>query len=291
MTLVPHIIGAPPVPPARTKTTGSGSKDARLAELRRTVARLERGPIGATLAHLSLGLPEIHRHLAGPGLALGALHEILAAAHGDRAAAFGFVAALGARALRVRRGPFLLIAPRRCFAEFGTPYGLGLRSLGLDLDRVLLVETRNDQDALWAMEEALGPETAAAAIAGVIGGKLGLTESRRLNLAAAASGALLTLLRSHDATGTTAALTRWRVAAALAGRDRFGALSGPRWNVALERCRNGRAGHWLLEWDHVADRFRLAQVVADRAPAARPGQAAAQPAAQAKSRGSLRLVG
>ena len=99
-------------------------------------------------------------------------------------------------------------------------------------------------------------------------GNLDLTTSRRLNLAAAAHATPLVLLRPPIAAGTSAAATRWRIAAAPAARDRFGAFAGPRWHVALERCRNGRPGHWLIEWNHVAHRFRLVEGVADRAPAA-----------------------
>jgi protein ImuA len=106
-------------------------------------------------------------------------------------------------------------------------------------------------------------------VAGAIESDLDLTMSRRLNLAAAAAGTPLILLRPPAATGISAATTRWRIAAAPAGRDRFDAFADWRWLVTLERCRNGRAGQWTLEWDHVAFRFRLAEVLADRAPAAR----------------------
>lgn len=263
-------------------TGGTGSRRERLAALRRQVARLEQGTAGGASAHLALGLPEIDRDLPGPGLPLGALHEVLAAAHGDRPAALGFVTALAAHTLRLRRGPLVLVASHRCFAEFGRPYGHGLRSLGIALSRVLLVETRNDRDALWAMEEALKPETAPALVIGAIDGRLDLTASRRLNLAAAGAGAPLILLRAPGATGTSAAVTRWRIAAAPSGRDRFGALSGPRWQATLERCRNGRGGHWLLEWDHGANRFHLAEIVADRPAAAGAGEA---------SQGDLRRLG
>jgi protein ImuA len=249
------------------ETTFSGARAERLAALRRTVARLESGSPDAAPAYLSLGLPEVHGHLPGPGLPCGALHEVLAMSHGDRPAAFGFVAALAARALSARRGAAVLVAARRCFADFGQVHGPGLRALGFDPGQLLLVETRNDTDALWAMEESLRPEAAPAVVAGAIEGRLDLTMSRRLNLAAAASGTPLLLLRSPAAAGTSAAVTRWRVAAAPAGRDRFGALAGAHWQVALERCRNGRGGQWLIGWDHVADRFHLAEVVADRAPA------------------------
>jgi protein ImuA len=243
----------------------------RVAALRRQVAKLERGQCHRSGAYLSLGMAEVHAHLPGPGLACGVLNEVAATAHGDRPAAFGFMFALTAAALASRSGPAVFIATRRALTDFGPPYGHGLAQLGVDADRLLLVETRSDKDALWAIEDTLRSRAAPAMVAGVIAGALDLTMSRRLNLAAAAPATPLVLLRSSSATGTTAAATRWRIAAAPAARDRFGAFERWRWRAALQRCRNGRTGEWLIEWDHVAHRFRLAEVVADRAPLARAG--------------------
>ena len=271
------------------ETTSDDARAERLAALRRTVARLESGSPDAVPAHLSLGLPEVHRHLPVPGLPCGALHEVLAASHGDRPAAFGFIAALAARALSARRGAAVLVTTRRSLADFGQIHGPGLRTLGFDPAKLLLVEARNDTDALWAMEESLRPEAAPAVVAGAIEGRLDLTMSRRLNLAAAASGTPLLLLRSPAAAGTSAAATRWRVAAAPAGRDRFGAIAGAQWHLALERYRNGRGGQWLIGWDHVADRFHLAEIVADRAPAEGTSPMGAGP--KRADQGELRLVG
>jgi protein ImuA len=239
-----------------------------IAALRRIVAQLESAFPDAAPARLPFGLPEVDRHFPDSGLTGGALHEVIAASHGDRPAAFGFAAALMAHALVARRGPTLLVSARRRFADFGEPYGQGLRHLGLDVGRLVLVETRLDKEALWAMEEALRPEVATAAVVGAVEGELDLTMSRRLNLAAAGSGAPLILLRPPVTTGTSAATTRWRIAAEPAGRNRFGTFAFYRWSVALERCRNGRPGHWLLEWNHVAHRFGLAEILADRAPSA-----------------------
>jgi protein ImuA len=243
-----------------------------LAALRQTVARLESAFPDAASVPLPFGVPEIDRHFPAYGLTGGALHEVISQSYGDGAAALGFAIALMSHALAARRGPAVLIAARHCFADFGQPYGHGLRRLGLDVGRLVLAETRLDKDALWAMAEALQPEAATAAVAGAVEGDLDLSMSRRLNLAAAASGAPLILLRPSVTAGTSAAATRWRVAAAPAGRDRFGAFAFCRWSVSLERCRNGRPGHWLLEWNHVAHRFCLAEILADRAPAASAGQ-------------------
>jgi protein ImuA len=228
------------------------------------VAQLETGTAAAARAYLPLA-SEVHRHLPGPGLACGALNEVVAASHGDQPAAFGFLFALAALGLQAHPGPAVFIAARRALSQFGAPYGHGLAQLGLDVGRLVLVDAGRDRDALWAIEETLKSKAAPAVVAGVVEKSLDLTASRRLNLAAAAHATPLLLLRAADAI-TSAAATRWRVAAAPAGRDRFGAFADARWRVTLERCRNGRPGHWLIEWNHVAHRFRVAQGVADRAP-------------------------
>jgi protein ImuA len=209
--------------------------------------------------------------LPGPGLTCGVLHELAAETDGDRPAAFGFVFALMASALRLRSGPAVFIAARRSLADFGSPYGHGLRHLGLDPGRLVLIETRSNKDALWALEETLRSEARPAIMAGAIEGNPDFTMSRRLNLAAAAHATPLVLLRTATTQGTSAAATRWRIAAAPAARDRFGALAHWRWWATLDRCRNGRPGQWLIEWTNDAHRFRLAQGVADGALSAGAG--------------------
>jgi protein ImuA len=116
-------------------------------------------------------------------------------------------------------------------------------------------------------------------VVGALAGGLDFTSSRRLNLAAAPQRTPLVVLSGAAAAGTSAAAARWRIAAAPAARDRFGALAAPRWHVALERCRLGnrygrrmnRPGVWLIEWDHVAHRFRVVAGLANRPPAAGAG--------------------
>jgi protein ImuA len=165
----------------------------------------------------------------------------------------------------------VLIAARRATADFGLPYGHGLAQLGLDPSRLVLVEAGKEKDALWALEEALRSQAKPAMVAGALEGGLDLTPSRRLNLAAAVHATPLAVLRSARASGTSAAATRWRVAAAPAARDLFGSFTHPRWQVALERARNGRPGSWLIEWNHAAHRFRVVEGLADCPPAADAG--------------------
>jgi protein ImuA len=213
----------------------------------------------------------MHAHLPGPGLPCGTLNEITAEAYGHTPAAFGFVFALMAVALRWRPGSAVVVLQRRCLTDFGAPYGHGLVQWGLDPGRLIIVETRSDRDALWALEEALRSSARLAMVAGTVAGGLDLTKSRRLNLAAAPQATPLVLLRSCVPAGTSAAATRWRIASAPAARDPFGAFARPRWSLALERCRNGRIGKWLIEWDHVAHCLSLVEGVADHAPVERAG--------------------
>ena len=86
------------------------------------------------------------------------------------------------------------------------------------------------------------------------------------------------LLRPAQADDASAAATRWRIGTAEAARDRFGLLARTRWRARLERCRNGRPGEWLVEFDHAAYRFSLAPPLADPALSRRAGAHAARAA-------------
>jgi protein ImuA len=161
------------------------------------------------------------------------------------------------------RETLFLVLPTYGLRDYGRPYGHGLNALGLDPGRLILAETAHRKDTLWAMEEAVRSR-APAAVAGVID-QLDLKTSQRLHLAATDCGLPLFLLRPAEILEASAAATRWRVGPAPAARDRFGLIMRARWRLKLERCRNGRAGEWMVEYDHVAHRFSLAAALADPA--------------------------
>jgi len=168
------------------------------------------------------------------------------------------------RAASPRAHPLFFIAPihaLRPYRPHGRLHGHGLNALGLDPTRLILVETAQRKETLWAMEEAVR-SAAPAAVVGVID-TLDLKLSQRLHLAATDAGMPLFLLRPAPTLESSAAATRWRVGTAKAARDRFGLVTQPRWHLQLERCRNGRPGEWVVEYDHVAHRFSLAAALAD----------------------------
>ena len=208
---------------------------------------------------LSFGLPALDSYLPQGGLGLGALHDILPEASEDLPAAFGFIIALICRL----DGPVLIVTPARGSGA-GSIYGHGLNQLGLDPGRAILIEAEDDIQIHWVIEETLKSRVPAA-IAALAGSEPDLKTSRRLHLAAERAGLPLLLLRSGQGGKSSAGLTRWRIGAAPAARDPFGLLKAWRWRVALERCRNGRPGEWLVEFDHETHCFSLAAAMADRA--------------------------
>ena len=232
-----------------------GTKAERIAALRKVVEGLQSIPTGIAPEHVIAAVgASLAPGLPGPGIIGGMLNEAVAA-RVDQPAVFGFLFTLMAAALQARAGPAVLVVARRTM-DFGVPYGHGLSQLGIDVGRVILVETDTDKDALWALEEALRSEARPAMVAGAIEAGLDLTQSRRLNLAAATHVTPLVLARGAKTAGTSAAATRWRIAPTPAACDRFDMFAYWRWQVTLERCRNGRTGAWLVEWDHGAHRFR-----------------------------------
>ncbi len=231
------------------------NRAAVMAELRRLMPRM-----GEQRKALPFGLAAIDSHLPDGGLACGALHEVVPAAESCIAAAFGFIAAVLGRLVY----PLVLVMPAyglRPYRPHGRLHGHGLNALGLDPGRLILVETTHRKETLWAMEEAVR-SAAPAAVAGVID-TLDLKLSQRLHLAATEAGLPLFLLRPVATLELSAAATRWRIGTAQAARDRFGLVTRPRWHLQLERCRNGRPGQWVVEYDHVAHRFSLAAALAD----------------------------
>jgi protein ImuA len=234
------------------------SRAAVMEELRRLIPVI--GGLGAGGKALPFGVAALDSYLPEGGLTCGALHEVVPQPQATPAA-FGFIAALLGRVPRPR--PLFFIMPTYGLREYGRPSGHGFNGLGLDPARLILVETRHRKETLWAMEEALR-SGAPAAVAGVID-QLDLKTSQRLHLAAADSRLPLLLLRPAQTLESSAATTRWRIGQAAAARDRFGLFARPRWHLTLERCRNGRPGEWIVEYDHVAHRFSLAAALADPA--------------------------
>ena len=245
----------------------------RLQELRATIARLERGcRHAAGPAPLPFGWTAIDALLPDGGLALGAVHEIAGSgadlAHGAAPALFaaGILARLSGPVLWVLERPDLF-AP-------------GLAAAGLHPDRVVYAEADRG-GALLLMEEGLRHRGLAGVVA-EISGRITLSASRRLQLAAEATGVMGLLLRRPlrgvaELAGPVAAVTRWRLGPLpspppIPEAPDVPGLGPMRWRLELVRCRGGRTGAWITEGCDASGRLGLVAALADGSAAADDGR-------------------
>jgi protein ImuA len=269
-------VAAPPVPSA---LRSPGAKRRLIERLRARLARLDSSALAGRGAVLPLGIATIDRALPRGGLVRGALHELFGgpAALGFAVMLSGRLAGSGAESgagsepeSESASGHVLWIGPRDDL------FAPGLVELSLPPEQLIVVRARARDARLWALEEGLRSPGLAVAVAEI--DRLDLTRSRRLQLAAEASGVSALLLRpSETAAVASVALTRWRIspladtAPARPGRPPFD-LGPPRWQLELFRCRGGRTGRWQIAWregccHEITDPLPLAAEPADR-PAA-----------------------
>ncbi len=260
------------------------------------IARFEGEGNGSTAGPaMPLGFGPIDDVLPGGGLAWSGIHEILSEAYGDLPSSFGFCTALATRFMAARHAGFVpWCSDRSARLDFGPLYGPGIAAFGIDPSRLVLVDTAKVHDLLWALEQAVRLP-GLAAVVGNIGNAQAydLTASRRLQLASAQSGVPLLLLRGHGGDGamaagvmTSAAATRWRIAAHRASR-RPGGVSAA-WTVRLEKARGVAPRQWQVAWDASLRTFRPADEA--RVPARR-GKRARISGAPVGARNGLLAVG
>jgi protein ImuA len=257
--------------------------DAKLAGLRRRIEGLEAagpGRLGeGARAALGLGHADVDQHFGVGGLLWGS-HQ-LGGTVGDALSARTFGLMLLSRFLAAQpRARALVVQEASALRETGGLYGPGLHALGLDPGRLVIVQTADGAGALRAINDALRAKTSDILLAelGDGAGLADLSVTRRFNLAAQ-QARVLVLLTTPDLSATSAALTRWRVAAAPSdGRKRR--LGAPTLMLDLVRNRHGRTGRWILQWNSHDRAF--SSVPLDRAGIVlRPGPAVAAPVVSA----------
>jgi protein ImuA len=233
---------------------------------------------------VALGHAEADATLQG-GLALAAVHEVFAEGR-QSAAATGFIAGLaGLVSLAGRaaaRRPLVWV--RQDFAEIesGALSMNGLAELGLDPRLVVTVRAADMDAALRTAADALACDALGAVVLEVWGEarQFDLVASRKLTLAAQASGVTGLLLRVAAQPQPSTAETRWIVRAAHSPPASAGSAWGaPVIDAQLVRNRHGPVGRWIMEWKCDECLFEkpaaYPQPVA-AAPAHRPHQASAR---------------
>ena len=253
-----------------------------LATLRGSIERIEAPCDTHALHKIALGHAEADATLQG-GLALATVHEVFAAGH-QSGAATGFIAGLAGRI--TPRRPLVWVRQDFSEIESGALSMSGFCELGLDPRLVVTVRAADVDTALRTAADALACDALGAVVLEVWGQarQLDLVASRKLTLAAQASGVTALLLRVAAAPLPSTAETRWIVRAAHSPPSSasmpaapWSAWGAPVFDAQLVRNRHGPVGRWIMEWKCdeclFSEPAAYPQPVA-AAPAHRPHQAA-----------------
>jgi protein ImuA len=274
--------GAATIPEERRMTS---ARTNTLANLRGSIERIEAHADATAPARVALGHADADATLQG-GLALAAVHEVFAEGR-QSAAATGFIAGLAGRA--AARRPLVWVRQDFTEIESGALSMSGLAELGLDPRLVVTVRAADIDAALRTAADALACDALGAVVLEVWGEtrQLDLVASRKLTLAAQASGVTGLLLRVAAEPQPSTAETRWIVRAAHSPPAvLWSAWGAPVFDAQLVRNRHGPVGRWIMEWKCDECLFEK--------PAAYPQPVAAAPAHrphQASVRARRRLAG
>ncbi|MDQ6482144.1 Error-prone repair protein ImuA [Dyadobacter sp. LHD-138] len=217
------------------------AKSEVIEKLRKDILSLQgfRVPTDSQKVHFGLG--PIEAAFPNGVFPTGAVHEFLSDNTENAAATTGFMAGLLSRTMQ--RGGFCVwLSSKR------TVFPAALKFFGVEPERVIFIDVRNEKDLLWMVEEALKCQ-ALAAVVGELQ-EVNLTESRRLQLAVEQSR-VTGLLHRHNPrnANTIAAVSRWKISSLPSnpGEDLPG-MGFYRWHVELLKVRNGEPGSWQVQW-------------------------------------------
>src|SRR5690606_28812776 len=162
----------------------------------------------------------------------GAIHEFLSPELEHIAACGGFISSL-LQKLMQHEGICIYISTTR------TLFPPALKTFGVEPDRIIFIDVKQEKDILWATEEALKCAGLAAVIAEIP--TITFTQSRRLQLAVEQSKVTGFIIRPNPHNlKTTACVARWRITP-LPSETKEGlpGVGFPRWNVELLKVRHG----------------------------------------------------
>jgi protein ImuA len=231
----------------------SGARMSALASLRGQIERIEAEGVAHHRDRVALGHPVADEALQG-GLARAAIHEVFCEGRQGTAAA-GFVTGLAGRV--AARRPLLWVRQDFSEIEAGALSMSGLAELGLDPRCVVTVRAADAEAALRATADALACDALGAVVLELWGEtkQFDLVASRKLTLAAQASGVTGLLLRMAAQPLPSTAETRWMLRAAHSppGPAAMPAALGSAWgspcfDAELVRNRHGPVGRWIMEW-------------------------------------------
>lgn len=197
---------------------------------------------------------------ATQGLERGRLHEVFALEEGDAGCAAGFVVAQAVVAAAL---PLLWLRTEASERIDGPLHAAGLAGIGLDVVTLVLGVVPDERALLRAAADAARCPGLGTLVVEARGRapEIDLTATRRLMLAAEASGVTVVMLRIAASPSPTAAATRWGVSAAPSTALEADAPGLPAFDLELLRRRGGPAGaRWRVEWQCDDRRFAIAPI-------------------------------
>lgn len=212
-----------------------------ISRLERDILPLEGLKLLSTDNNISLDFRPIENAFPNHIFPIGCTHEFLTASIEDVASTNGFIGILLSKLMQFDGAAIWISASRTLFPA-------SLKRFGVQPDKIIFVDLKNERDVLYATEECLKCKRITAVISEIK--NISFKESRRLQLAAEQSRVTGLLVRHpYKILHTIACVSRWRITAlprALA--DGMPGIGFPRWNVELLKVRNGKPGTWQLEY-------------------------------------------
>ncbi|QCB41344.1 hypothetical protein E5673_03145 [Sphingomonas sp. PAMC26645] len=203
------------------------------------------------------------------GMAKAQLHEIFATVD-DSASGAGFAIA---SVLAAKAAPVMWLRTEASERQGGRLHATGLVEMGLDVTSLVLGLVEDEASLLRAAADAARCHGLGTLLIESWGRAPGidLTATRRLMLAAEASGVTILSLRIGAEPVPSAAASRWQVAACRSRPLEADAPGKPAFDIELLRRRGGQAGlRWRVEWDRDAHIFDQTAFASDDS-AALPG--------------------
>ena len=210
-----------------------------IAQLQRDILPLQ--GFKQTSEKMIIGLGAIEQAFPNNSFPLGAVHEFICPDTEAVSAAGGFIASILSKLMRNDSASIWISSSQNIFVP-------ALPSFGINPDKIIFIDLKNQKEILWAMEEALKCEGLAAVIGEIP--ELSFTFSRRLQLAVEQSRSTGFIIRNNPKKlETTACIARWKVSSLPS--ESYNDMPGvgfPRWNVELLKVRNGKPGTWQIEY-------------------------------------------
>jgi protein ImuA len=190
---------------------------------------------------LPRGLRFMRPHFPQGVFPLGAVHEFLCGQPEAVAATAGFVSGILSTCMPAK-GAVIWISLRKGI------FPPALHAFNIEPNHIIFIHPANEKEILWVTEEALKCDSVKAVVAEMR--DLNFTSSRRFQLAVEHSKVTAFIFNQKPGkAGNNACLSRWQISSLPSiPENGLPGVGHPRWQVHLQKIRNGKPGSWQIEW-------------------------------------------